>query len=75
MAAIAAGVLAFALLFAMVLWRVIRSSSARRGSMPSDPPRAPVKTTTMSLRCPRCGAFYPEGSGFCGNDGSALEPK
>ncbi|HMI92820.1 MAG TPA: hypothetical protein VK509_15705 [Polyangiales bacterium] len=76
MAAIAAGVAAFALLFATMLWRMVRASSSRRGSIPSEPPtRGPAKTTTMSLRCPRCGAFYPEGSAFCGNDGSSLEPK
>jgi hypothetical protein len=23
--------------------------------------------------CPTCGVQYPNGSGFCGNDGSALE--
>jgi hypothetical protein len=75
LAAIASGVLAFTLLFATILWRMRRSGSAQRASIPSEPPRAPAKTTTMSLRCPRCGAFYPEGSAFCGNDGSALEAR
>lgn len=77
MAAIAAGVLAFALLVAIVVWRMRRPGPAQRRSYPSEPPGRAPKTATMavrSLRCPRCGAFYPEGSAFCGNDGSALEP-
>jgi hypothetical protein len=78
MAALAAGVLAFALLVAIVVWRMRRPARpSQRPSSPSEPPPRSPKTATTSvrsLRCPRCGAFYPEGSAFCGNDGSALEP-
>jgi hypothetical protein len=76
LAAIATGVLAFAMLFGALLWRMRRPSSSQRPSTPSEPARRPpAKTPTLSLRCPRCGAFYPEGSAFCGNDGSALEAR
>jgi hypothetical protein len=74
LAAIAAGVLAFAVLFAFTLWRMRPRRPPQRPSVPSEPPAKTATMSVRSLRCPRCGAFYPEGSAFCGNDGSALEP-
>ena len=69
-AALLVGALACA--FALLFWRWRSMRPNARPSAVSDVP-APVNAV-RSLRCPRCGAFYPEGSAFCGNDGSALEP-
>jgi hypothetical protein len=37
-------------------------------------PRARKSKPTRTRRCPRCNAIYPEGSEFCGTDGSELLP-
>jgi hypothetical protein len=63
---------ALACAFALLFWRWRSLRGGDRPSAVSDVPSPP--SAVRSLRCPRCGAFYPEGSAFCGNDGSALEP-
>jgi hypothetical protein len=69
-AALLVGALACA--FALLFWRWRSLRGNDRPSAVSELPAPP--SAVRSLRCPRCGAFYPEGSAFCGNDGSALEP-